>query len=66
MTVNRNKKSLVLNLASQEGRRIARQLALKSDIIIENFKTGQMRKFGMDYEGLSKEKADLIYCSITG
>lgn len=66
MTVNRNKKSLALNLAKEEGQRIAQQLALKSDILIENFKTGQMKKFGLDYERLSKMKKDLIYCSITG
>jgi crotonobetainyl-CoA:carnitine CoA-transferase CaiB-like acyl-CoA transferase len=66
MTVNRNKKSLALNLGLKEGQNIARKLALKSDVIIENFKTGQMRKFGLDYETLSKQKSDLIYCSITG
>jgi crotonobetainyl-CoA:carnitine CoA-transferase CaiB-like acyl-CoA transferase len=66
VAVNRSKKSVALNLASAEGQMIARQLATKSDVLIENFKTGQMQKFGLDYASLSKEKPDLIYCSITG
>lgn len=66
MTVNRNKKSIALNLAVKEGQKIAQKLALKSDIVIENFKTGQMKKFGLDYERLVNEKPDIIYCSITG
>ncbi|KAI6190749.1 Succinate--hydroxymethylglutarate CoA-transferase [Aphelenchoides bicaudatus] len=66
LAVNRSKKSISLNLATNKGQQIARNLALKADVLIENFKTGQMKKFGLDYESLSTKKPDLIYCSVTG
>lgn len=66
LAVNRNKKSLALNLKSSEGKEIALELARKTDIIIENFKLGTMAKLGLDYETLSKHNPGLIYCSISG
>jgi formyl-CoA transferase len=66
LSVNRNKRSLTLNLQSAEAQALARQLALQSDILIENFKVGQMRAYGLDYETLRVEHPSLIYCSITG
>jgi crotonobetainyl-CoA:carnitine CoA-transferase CaiB-like acyl-CoA transferase len=66
LSVNRNKRSLTLNLQSAEGQALARQLALQSDIVIENFKVGQMKAYGLDYETLRPEHPGLIYCSITG
>ncbi|KAI6185464.1 Succinate--hydroxymethylglutarate CoA-transferase [Aphelenchoides besseyi] len=66
LTVNRNKKSVALNLGHEEGRSIARKLAAKADVVIENFKTGQMEKYGLSYEQLSEINPKLIYCSITG
>lgn len=66
ISANRNKRSLTLDLKSAEGRDIARQLALKSDVVIENFKVGQMRDYGLDYETLNKAHPGLVYCSITG
>lgn len=63
-SVNRNKRSLVCDLSDAEGLARARQLALQADVVIENFRPGVMRKFGLDYDSL--QRPDLIYCSITG
>ena len=66
LSVNRNKRSLSLNLATEEGRNIAKQLAAKSHVVIENFKLGQMDGFGLGYEDLRKLNPAIVYCSITG
>ncbi|QQQ80835.1 CoA transferase [Saccharothrix sp. 6-C] len=66
LSVNRNKRSRVLDLATAEGRAAARELALGADVLVENFRPGTMRRFGLDYETLSKEHARLVYCSVTG
>ena len=63
---NRNKKSFALDFASEEGSRILRELIMQSDILIENYKVGGLKKYGLDYETLSKIHPGLIYCSITG
>ncbi len=65
-SVNRNKRSMTLNLKNPHAQHIAKKLALKSHIIIENFKIGQMEGFGLDYESLSSKNPALVYCSITG
>lgn len=66
LSVNRNKRSLTLDLKSSEGQAIARQLIAKSDVVIENFKVGGMRAYGLDYDSLKDEHPGLVYCSITG
>ncbi|MEO1441437.1 MAG: CoA transferase [Chloroflexota bacterium] len=66
LSVNRNKRSLTLNLKSEAGRDIARQLAAKSDVVIENFKLGQMAGFGLGFDDLKAINPALVYCSITG
>jgi crotonobetainyl-CoA:carnitine CoA-transferase CaiB-like acyl-CoA transferase len=66
LSVNRNKRSLTLNLKHHEGQALARQLALKSDVVVENFKVGQMHSYGLDFESLRTSNPGLIYCSITG
>ncbi len=66
LSVNRNKRSLTLNLNTPEGQALARRLAFRSDVVIENFKVGQMRSFGLDYDSLRAEHPGLVYCSITG
>jgi len=66
LSVNRNKKSLTLNLKKDTGRKIFRELLKKSDVVIENFKTGTMEKFQLSYDSLKKINPKLIYCSITG
>jgi crotonobetainyl-CoA:carnitine CoA-transferase CaiB-like acyl-CoA transferase len=64
--VNRNKRSLVLDLGNAADLAQARQLALESDVVVENFRPGVMAKLGIDYESLTAENPRLIYCSITG
>ena len=65
-SVNRNKRSVCLDLQTTEGQKLARELALKSDVVIQNFKFGGIEKMGLGYQQLSAEHPGLIYCSITG
>ena len=64
--VNRNKKSLTLDIASPEGQAIIHQLLEGSDILVENFKVGALAKYGLGYDQLKARHPGLIYCSITG
>jgi crotonobetainyl-CoA:carnitine CoA-transferase CaiB-like acyl-CoA transferase len=64
--VNRNKRDIVINLKTDEGKKILRDLALQSDVLVENFRPGTLEKFGLDYETLHELNQKLIYCSITG
>jgi len=64
--LNCGKKSLAIDLKSDEGRDIARRLAAASDIVVENFRPGVMRRLGLDYASLCGEHRDLVYCSISG
>ena len=64
--VNRNKKSVALDLTTEEGQKIAADLAATCDVVIENFKLGGAAKFGLDYETLQKRNEKLIYCSVSG
>jgi len=66
LAANRGKKSLTLNIASPEGSDIVRELARHADVLVENFKAGDMRRYGLDYAALSAMNPGLIYCSITG
>lgn len=66
LSCNRNKKSLTLNLKSAQGRELIKKLAAQSDILVENFKTGEMAKLGLDYTSLQPLNPGLIYCAITG
>jgi crotonobetainyl-CoA:carnitine CoA-transferase CaiB-like acyl-CoA transferase len=63
---NRGKRSIELDFENEEGRRLVRKLAARSDILIENFKVGGLAKFGLDYKSLAPENPRLIYCSVTG
>ena len=63
---NRGKRSIELDFESEEGRRIVKKLAARSDVLIENFKVGGLAKFGLDYNSLAPEMPRLIYCSVTG
>ena len=65
-SVNRNKQSVALDLKTEGGVEQARAIIEQADIVIENFPTGTMKKFGLDYESLSSNRPELIYCSITG
>jgi crotonobetainyl-CoA:carnitine CoA-transferase CaiB-like acyl-CoA transferase len=64
--VNRNKRSVICDLARPEGLAEARRLAESADVVIENFRPGVMEKFGLDYEGLKAVNPGVVYCSITG
>jgi formyl-CoA transferase len=66
LAANRGKRSVTLDIASAEGQKIVRALARQSDVVLENYKVGQLKKYGLDYESLKREKPDLVYCSITG
>ena len=65
-SANRGKRSIEMDFESEDGRRIVRKLAARSDILIENFKVGGLAKFGLDYKSLAPESPRLIYCSVTG
>ena len=65
-SVNRNKRSVCLDLQTAEGQRIARELAQQCDVVIQNFKYGGAEKLGLGYEQLRQGHDDLIYCSISG
>ena len=66
LSANRNKQSVTIDFTQPEGRKLVRELAAKSDIVIENFKVGGLKAYGLDYESLQLENPRLIYCSITG
>ena len=63
---NRGKRSIELNFETDEGKRLVKKLAARSDVLIENFKVGGLAKFGLDYKSLAPGNPRLIYCSVTG
>ena len=65
-SANRNKKSLAIDFTKPEGAEIIKSLAMKADILIENFKVGGLQKYGLDYATLQQLNPKLIYCSLTG
>ena len=66
LTANRNKQSLAVDIAHPEGQELIRKLVAESDVILENFKAGGLKRYGLDYESLKRINPKLIYCSITG
>nr|WP_202899253.1 CoA transferase [Kordiimonas gwangyangensis] len=66
MCANRGKRSVTVDIAKPEGQALIRRLAAESDIVLENFKVGGLRKYGLDYASLAEVNPRLIYCSITG
>ncbi|MCL4688727.1 MAG: CoA transferase [Burkholderiales bacterium] len=66
MAANRGKKSVTLDIAGAEGQEIARRLAAQSDVVVENFKVGDLARYGLDYARLRQGHEGLVYCSITG
>ena len=66
LAMNRNKRSIGLNLKTPEGREVARKLAATADVVVENFRPGKMSAFGLDYKSLSELNPGVIYCSISG
>lgn len=65
LSANRNKRSLTVNIAHPDGRRIVRELARTSDVFVENFRVGTLKRFGLDYESLHELNPALLYCSIS-
>ena len=66
LAVNRGKRSITVNLDSPEGRKIVEELAMSSDIVLENYKAGTLARYGLDEASLRKINPRLIYCSVTG
>jgi formyl-CoA transferase len=66
LAANRGKKSITLDIACAEGQAIARRLAAACDVVVENFKVGDLARYGLDYASLSQGRKGLVYCSITG
>ncbi len=63
---NRNKRSVTIDMAKPQGQQLIRQMAMQSDILVENFKVGGLQQYGLDYAGLKAVNPRLIYCSVTG
>ncbi|MGB0681055.1 MAG: CaiB/BaiF CoA transferase family protein [Magnetovibrionaceae bacterium] len=66
LAANRSKRSITIDMASEEGQELIGNLAAKADILVENFKTGGLKAYGLDYDSLHARFPGLIYCSITG
>jgi formyl-CoA transferase len=66
LACNRGKKSVTLDFTQPRGRSLARELAGRSDVLLENFKVGDLARHGLDYESLARDNPRLVYCSITG
>ena len=66
MNLNRNKRGMTLDLKSEEGKRIFKELVKKSDIVLENYRPGVMKRLGLDYEELKKINPAIIYGAVSG
>jgi len=66
LSTNRAKRSITIDLTKPEGQTLVRELAAQSDVLIENFKTGDLKRYGLDYASLRETNPRLVYCSITG
>lgn len=66
MSANRNKKSITVDLTTSGGQEVVRQLAARSDVMLENYKFGDLARYGLDYESIRQFNPALVYCSITG
>lgn len=66
LSANRNKQSIAVDFTQPDGQQILRDLAVKSDVVLENFKVGGLSAYGLDYASLSALNPEMIYCSITG
>ncbi len=66
LAANRGKRSVTVDIASPEGQALVRELAAHADVVLENFKVGHLKRYGLDYDTLKAIKPDLVYCSVTG
>ena len=66
LSANRGKRSVTVDIASPDGQALLRELVKHCDVLLENFKVGHLKRYGLDYASLREIKPDLVYCSITG
>jgi crotonobetainyl-CoA:carnitine CoA-transferase CaiB-like acyl-CoA transferase len=66
LTINRNKRSIALDLRTEEGGEAARKLAARADVLVENFRAGRLERFALDYESVRRTNPGIVYCSISG
>ncbi len=66
LCANRNKKSVTVNVATSEGQEIIRELARTADVFLENYKVGDLKRYGLDYESIKAVNPRIVYCSVTG
>jgi len=66
LSANRNKQSVTIDITRPEGQRLVKELVAESDVLLENFKVGGLKRYGLDYDSLAAINPRLIYCSITG
>ena len=66
LAANRGKRSITLDISTPQGQQVVRDLARISDVVLENYKVGQLKKYGLDYESLIQVNPALVYCSVTG
>ena len=66
LAANRGKRSVTVDIASAEGQALLRELVRHCDVVLENYKVGQLKRYGLDYDSLKAIKPDLVYCSVTG
>ncbi len=66
LAANRNKRSVAVDISTPEGAALIKQLAAKADVLVENYKLGGLKKYGLDYAAIRKVNPSIIYCSITG
>jgi crotonobetainyl-CoA:carnitine CoA-transferase CaiB-like acyl-CoA transferase len=66
LSINRNKRSMTLNLGSEAGRDVFREIASEADVVVENFRVGKMEEWGLGYEDLREKNPGLVYCKISG
>ena len=66
LSVNRNKNSVTIDLTKEEGQKLAKKIIKKCDVLVENFRAGNLKQYGLDYKSIKKINPKIIYCSITG
>ena len=66
LAVNRNKRSLVVDLREEEGKKVFRRLVERADVVVENFRPGVMDRLGLGFEELAKVKPSMVYCTVSG
>jgi crotonobetainyl-CoA:carnitine CoA-transferase CaiB-like acyl-CoA transferase len=66
MSINRGKRSVTIDISTPLGQDLVKQLAARADVLIENYKVGDLKRYGLDYESIRAVKPDIVYCSITG